>query len=85
MAISHHFAGIRAIVLDGAVVESGAMVAAGAVVRPGAIIPRGELWGGTPAKKLRILSPQEAEFFSASAKHYADLGARHRKCLLSLL
>lgn len=48
--------GIRAVVLDGAVVQTNAMVAAGALVKPGVIIPSGELWGGTPARKLRDLT-----------------------------
>lgn len=40
-------------------VEKGAMVAAGAVVEPGTVIPAGQIWGGSPAKYLRDLQPDE--------------------------
>ena len=43
------FVGIKACVMDGAMVESGAMVAAGALVAPGKVVRRGELWAGVPA------------------------------------
>ena len=57
------FIGMGAIVLDEAVVESGAMVAAGAVVTPRKRVPKGELWAGNPARKLRDLT--QADLFYA--------------------
>jgi carbonic anhydrase/acetyltransferase-like protein (isoleucine patch superfamily) len=64
------FVGMRATIMDGAVVESGAMVAAGALVTPGKRIPSGQLWAGNPAKYFRDLSPEEKAFIAISAENY---------------
>ena len=72
------FIGMRATVLDGAVVESGAMVAAGALVTAGKRVPSGELWAGSPAKFFRKLKPEEVAFFRTSAEKYAELGQQHK-------
>jgi carbonic anhydrase/acetyltransferase-like protein (isoleucine patch superfamily) len=73
------FVGMKACVMDGAVVETGAMVAAGALVTPGKRVKRGELWAGSPAKPMRPLSEKEIAYFAYSAKHYAELAATYRK------
>ncbi len=67
------FVGMGATVLDGAVVESGAMVAAGALVAPNKRIPKGELWGGSPAKFMRKLSDEQQANLTGGAAHYAEL------------
>jgi len=67
------FVGMRATVMDGAVVEEGAMVAAGALVTANKRVPAGELWGGSPAKKMRDLTPQEKANLEYQARHYAHL------------
>ena len=67
------FIGMKACVMDGAVVEGGAMVAAGALVPPGKCVPRGELWAGVPAKFMRALTGDEQAYIPHSASHYADL------------
>jgi carbonic anhydrase/acetyltransferase-like protein (isoleucine patch superfamily) len=72
------FVGMKACVMDGAVVEGGAMVAAGALVTPGKRVRRGELWAGSPAKLLRQLTPKEMEDFASTAPYYAELGAHYR-------
>jgi carbonic anhydrase/acetyltransferase-like protein (isoleucine patch superfamily) len=64
------FIGMRATVMDGAVVESGAMVAAGALVTPGKRVRSGQLWAGSPAKYFRDLTPEEKAFFAISAENY---------------
>src|SRR5690606_27614238 len=53
------FVGMKACVMDGAVVESGAMVAAGALVTPGKRVPSGQLWAGSPARPMRDLTEAE--------------------------
>ena len=53
--------GMKACVMDGAIVEAGAMVAAGAVVTPGKRVTSGALWAGTPARFARARKPEEAE------------------------
>jgi carbonic anhydrase/acetyltransferase-like protein (isoleucine patch superfamily) len=75
------FVGMRATVMDGAVVEGGAMVAAGALLTPGKRVRRGELWAGTPAKCIRELRPQELASFVDTVEHYASLGAEYEAIL----
>lgn len=65
------FIGMGAIVMDGCVVESGGMVAAGAMLTPGKIVRKGELWGGRPAKLLRMLGDIEKEMLVRGPRGYA--------------
>ena len=71
--------GIKAVVLDGAVVESGSMVAAGALVTPGKRVKKGELWGGSPARKLRDLGPEDLAMIERLPERYAGLAAEYRE------
>lgn len=72
------FVGMKACVMDGAVIETGAMVAAGALVTPGKRVKRGELWAGSPARLMRALSEAELKYFTYSAKHYCEMAASYR-------
>lgn len=72
------FVGMRAVVMDAAVVESGAMVAAGALLTPNKRVPRGELWAGSPARFARGLGEAELAYFPESVAHYCELAARHK-------
>lgn len=74
--------GMGATLMDGVVVESGAMVAAGALVTPGKRVKGGELWAGSPAKRLRDLSEEERDHLGWSARHYAALAREYRARLL---
>lgn len=67
------FVGMRATIMDGAVVESGGWVAAGALVTPGKKVPKGQIWAGSPAKYLRDLTIEEQAFIGVSAQNYVDL------------
>jgi carbonic anhydrase/acetyltransferase-like protein (isoleucine patch superfamily) len=78
------FVGMGATVLDGAVIEEGAMLAAGALLTPGKRIPRGELWGGSPARKMRDIPPADREQLDQIAVHYAERGAMFRTGLRAL-
>lgn len=71
------FIGMGAIVLDEAVVESGAMVAAGALVPPKKRVPKGELWAGNPARKMRDLTQADLDFFPVSADNYVKLSKEY--------
>ena len=62
-----------ATVMDGSVVERHAMVAAGALVTPGKRVRSGELWAGSPARKMRDLNRADVDNILASATHYCDL------------
>ena len=65
--------GMRATILDGAVVRRHGMVGAGAVVTPGKIIGEGELWLGNPARRVRELTVAQIEQLYYSARHYVRL------------
>lgn len=69
--------GMGATVLDGCEVEAGSIVAAGAVVPPRTKVKSGEVWAGNPAKKLRVVEPEERDFITSSAKNYAALASVH--------
>ncbi len=70
------FVGMAATVLDGAVIEEGGMLAAGALLTPGKVIGPNELWGGSPARFWRVLSPEERATFHGNAPHYVRVAAR---------
>ncbi|GAB5467881.1 MAG: gamma carbonic anhydrase family protein [Rhodospirillales bacterium] len=71
------FVGMRAVVMDAAVIESGAMVAAGALVTPRKRVPSGQLWAGSPAKYLRDLTAEEKQMMWDSPRYYAILAASY--------
>ena len=73
------FVGMKACVMDGAVVESGAMVAAGALVTNNKRIPSGQLWGGSPARYMRDLTQDERDYIPVSARKYAELADLYRR------
>jgi len=77
----HSFIGMKATILDGAVIETDAMVAAGAIVTPNKIVRSGELWAGAPAKKMRDMTPEEMERRRRSAPNYAANARQHQKSL----
>jgi gamma-carbonic anhydrase len=77
------FVGMRAVVLNNAVVETGALIAAGALITEGTRVPSGEIWGGSPAKKIGELRPAAADTMRASVDAYVDLGRRHKAALVA--
>ena len=50
--------GMGAIVMDDCIIESNTIVAAGAVVTKGTHVLSGTIYAGTPAKKIKDLSPE---------------------------
>ncbi len=70
--------GMGSVILDGAVVEPDSMIGAGCLVPPGKRLEGGALWIGSPARKVRELSPEELEFLRYSAAHYVDNKNRHK-------
>ena len=50
--------GMGAIIMDDCVVENNAIIAAGAVVTKGTYVPSGTIFAGTPAKKIKEVSPE---------------------------
>lgn len=72
------FIGIQACVMDDSIVEKGAMVAAGALVTPGKIVKAGEVWAGSPAKKLRDINEKDLDFFEINRQRYVRLAREYR-------
>ena len=63
--------GMGAVVMDDAEVGEGALVAAGAVVLSRTKIGPNELWGGAPAKFIKIVDPEtSAELNRKIARNY---------------
>ena len=71
------FIGMKAVIMDGAVVETGAMVAAGALVTPGKRVKAGELWTGSPAVMRRALTEDDRAMMTWTHTHYRALAQRH--------
>ncbi|MGE4218680.1 MAG: gamma carbonic anhydrase family protein [Alphaproteobacteria bacterium] len=67
---SRAFVGMRATVMDGAVVEGGGMVAAGALVTPNKRVRAGEMWAGSPATCWRQMKDEEVAHFGTVAGRY---------------
>jgi carbonic anhydrase/acetyltransferase-like protein (isoleucine patch superfamily) len=78
------FVAMAAVVLDGAVISAGGVLAAGAVLTPGKRIGPNELWAGTPAKLVRILSEEEQRRFALTAPRYVQNARRFREGLRAL-
>ncbi len=76
--------GMRAVILDNAVVGRHSIVGAGSVVREGFQVPEGHLVAGVPAKIIRQLSPSEINHFQQSAEHYFELAQKHQKSVQKL-
>jgi carbonic anhydrase/acetyltransferase-like protein (isoleucine patch superfamily) len=69
--------GPSAHILDGSVVETHSVIAPGAIVTPGTKVASGELWAGSPAKKVRALTADEIASIAETATSKAELAALH--------
>lgn len=69
----HCLIGMRATILDGAVIGEGSIVGAGALVTQGVNIPSRSLVLGVPAKVVRAITEDELQHIYASAKKYAAM------------
>lgn len=74
---SNAFVGMKSCVMDGAHVERHAMVAAGALLTPGKRVPSGELWGGSPARKIRDLTEAQIADWRKSWESYVLHAKEH--------
>jgi carbonic anhydrase/acetyltransferase-like protein (isoleucine patch superfamily) len=72
------FVGMGSRMLDFSCIESGGYLAAGAVLTPRKRVPTGELWAGNPAKLLRSINADEADWIPKSAEHYVALAGHYR-------
>ena len=70
--------GMRATIMDGAVLKPRVVLAAGSLVPGGKVLEGGFLWVGSPARRARALTGHEIAHLEYSATHYARLKERHR-------
>ena len=73
--------GINAIVLNGAKIGKNCLVGAGALVTEGKEFPDYSLIIGSPAKAVKILSPEQIAEMNRISSHYVENAARYRKTL----
>lgn len=64
--------GMGAIVLNGAKIGDNSIVGAGSLVTQGKVFPPNSLIMGSPAKKVRDLSPEEVQSIRDNAEEYLD-------------
>lgn len=69
--------GQRCILMEGSLVEAHAILEAGSVLPPGRRIPSGELWGGNPAKFIRLLTLDEVAAIPKIAKAVSYVAQDH--------
>jgi gamma-carbonic anhydrase len=71
--------GMRATILDGAVIGARSIVGAGAVVTKGTQVPPGSMVLGMPAKVVRALSEEEQVGLRHWAEKYVEVAAAHQR------
>lgn len=71
--------GMKAMVMDGAVVESEVILGAGAVVPPGKVLASGHVYMGSPARAVRPITEKERSYFTYTAANYARLKDSYRQ------
>ena len=76
--------GIGAVILNGARIGRHCLVGAGALVTEGKEFPDGSMILGSPAKVVRVLTPEQIEGLRASARHYVDNARRYATRLKKL-
>ena len=69
--------GESAQIMDGASVSTNSIIAPASIVTPGTKVPSGELWSGSPAKKVRSLTADEIASISESAHDTLELAYLH--------
>ena len=70
--------GIGAVVLNGAKIGKGCIVGACALVTEGKEFPDGSMILGSPAKAVRVLTPEQQTGLLQSAAHYVENARRFR-------
>lgn len=71
--------GIRAVVLDDAVVGANCIIAAGSIVTPRTVIPDGSVVMGVPGRVVRAASDADREMIRDIARRYVDLARDHER------
>ena len=73
--------GIQAVLLNGARIGKNCLVGAGSVVTEGKEFPDNSLIFGSPAKLVRVVTPEQSASMRLGAAHYVDNALRHQRGL----
>ena len=66
----HVLIGMGAIIMDNAVIESFSIVGAGSVVLENTIVETGFIYAGSPAKKIKAISPEQRKLLEELPDRY---------------
>lgn len=75
--------GIRATILNGAVIGKGSLIGAGALITERMVIPPGSVVLGQPGQVKRQTSARDLERITHATKHYVHAAAVYRQALQS--
>jgi len=70
---------LGAIIQEGVVLEKEAHIQGGSVVVSGTVVPSGQLWGGSPANFIRMITDEERIAHHTAVLKYHELALAHRK------
>jgi carbonic anhydrase/acetyltransferase-like protein (isoleucine patch superfamily) len=70
--------GIKAVVLNGAVIGKNCLIGSNALIGEGKVIPDGSLVVGSPGRVVRTLEEREIAGLQAIATHYAERFKRYK-------
>jgi gamma-carbonic anhydrase len=71
------FVGLGCVVMNRCVIDGDGMLAARALLTEGKHIASRELWGGSPARKMRDLDDAAVAVMRIGTAHYVENGRRH--------
>ncbi len=72
------FIGMNSTLMDKSIVEEYGFIAAGSLVSPGKIIRKKELWMGSPARFVRMITDEEIKFMKNNIKNYLELSKYYK-------
>ena len=70
--------GMKAVVMDHAIIKSGCIVAAGAVVTEGTITEAGYIYAGVPARKIKQVDANRKDVFLRTSQNYQQYADWYR-------
>jgi len=77
--------GIKAVILNNAVIGRECLIGAGALIAEGKVIPDRSLVLGAPGRVVRQLTDGEVRMIRGISQHYVDNAARYRSELVELV
>ena len=72
------FIGMQSTIMDKAIIEEHGFVAAGSLISPGKIVKKKELWMGSPAKFVRMVTDEELDFMRCNIQNYLELSSEYK-------